>query len=56
MTAAPRDLLQAMPDRNDLGIATRPETARREGDIVVIAAGVPFGTAGNTNLLKIMSV
>ena len=36
------------------------ETARREGfaragDIVVIAAGMPFGVAGTTNLLKIMA-
>lgn len=36
------------------------ETARREdftraGDIIVIAAGMPFGVAGTTNLLKIMA-
>ena len=36
------------------------DTARREGfaragDIVVIAAGMPFGVAGTTNLLKIMA-
>ena len=43
-----------------LGMATRPETARLEGfaqagDIVVIAAGMPFGVAGTTNLLRIMA-
>ncbi len=37
------------------------ETARQEGfthpgDIVVIAARMPFGAAGNTNLLKVMGV
>ena len=37
------------------------ETARQEGfakagDIIVIAAGIPFGTSGTTNLLRIARV
>ena len=35
--------------------AARREGFAREGDIVVIAAGMPFGAAGNTNLLRIVA-
>jgi pyruvate kinase len=52
--------VREIQDANEMGDYAS-ETARKEGfaqtgDVIVIAAGMPFGVGGTTNLLKIVSV
>jgi pyruvate kinase len=46
-----------VPEMTELAVKTAVQLAfAQPGQTIVIAAGMPFGTAGSTNLLRIAQV